>query len=309
MLKASLPDSTLLPAWKVAQAETKPITTNKGHVYPFIAASLRHNYPAAKKAVGWVERCDSHQTEIMLQQLVTATVDYRTRWVSAYDDATPSAKTVLKTVRISDSLVNPSVAAPQSCMPPYFRVLPRYVDLLVHLFTEPFTVREELWPVNLLRSNHGEVCLNCRADGSVHVPELTVGITEMLLDIHDPVVQPLHRALNFFETILPVSRARERETEVEPGYVIVFIDGKRTFQLPARLRISFGDIINSPKVALNRPAGEIGAIYVIGIHLSGIFEITSGRLIIANTKSKPAGLDVATRLEGRAGRDETHNNE
>src|ERR1700758_4485393 len=49
MLKASLPDSTLLPAWKFAQAETKPITTNKSHGYPFIAASLQHEYPLPKR--------------------------------------------------------------------------------------------------------------------------------------------------------------------------------------------------------------------------------------------------------------------
>jgi hypothetical protein len=40
-------------------------------------------------------------TEIVLQQLMTATDDYRMRWVSAYDNATPFAKTVFwKPLRI-----------------------------------------------------------------------------------------------------------------------------------------------------------------------------------------------------------------
>src|SRR6202007_647652 len=106
--------------------------------------------------------------------------------------------------------------------------------------TEPFTVREKRWPVNLLRSNHGEVSLNRSADGSVDIPELPVGIKDMLLDIPDPIIQGLHCALNFLQTIYLVTHAREGEAEVEAGYVIVFIDGKRTLQFSACLRISFG---------------------------------------------------------------------
>ena len=117
----------------------------------------------------------------------------------------------------------------------------------------------------------------------------------MLLDVHEPIIQALPCAVNFPETILTVTHAREGEAEVEPGHVSVLIDGKGLFQLLARLRISFGNVVSSSKIALNRSPGEIGVIYVTRVYLSCTFEITPGRLIVANTKRKSAGLDVATR--------------
>src|SRR4029077_14922718 len=173
-------------------------------------------------------------------------------------------------------------------------------------------IGQKLGPINLVRSDHVEINLDRGADRSVLIPELAVLITggEVLSDVHDPVVDAFQSSLNLLETILAVAHLRQREAKVEPRYAVVFVDGDCLLQQPAGRRISFSFIVGSSQVALDRPSGKIRVIDVIGICLGSLTEIGPGHLIIADAKPKPAGLDVAARLEARAAsRNKAHNDE
>src|SRR4029077_4949403 len=173
-------------------------------------------------------------------------------------------------------------------------------------------IGQKLGPINLVRSDHVEIDLNRGADRSVLIPELAVLITggEVLPDVHDPVVDAFQSSLNLLETIFAVAHLRERKAKVEPRYVVVFVDDDCLLQQPAGRRISSGGVVGSSQVALDRPPGKIGVIDVIGVCLSSLSKIGPGHLIIADAKRKPAGLNVAARLEAHAAsRNKAHNDE